>query len=81
MKTSYTCEHCGQTYLAKDLAERHEAACDYNPRMRTCCTCSRWYWDPSSGPVDCHGIEEGEGKCKAGLVPHQRHCERHYIVG
>jgi hypothetical protein len=79
MINTYTCEHCGETYLEKDLAQKHEQVCDYNKKNRTCCTCSRWYWDPSSGPLDCNGVEEGEGKCKVGLEPHQRNCVRYTL--
>lgn len=81
MKKSYTCEYCGLTYFAGGLAHMHEESCDYNPKMRTCCTCSRWYWDSSVGPLDCNGIEEGAGICRAGLNPHQRNCEKYYIKG
>lgn len=81
MLGSYTCEYCGESYLSMDICMRHEIACDHNPENRTCCTCSRWYFCASSGPLDCHGIEEGEGKCKAGLVPHQRDCEKYYRAG
>lgn len=81
MKNSYTCEFCGYSFFAKTLAETHEKACDYNPKTRTCCTCSRWYWNPNVGPVDMHGIEEGQGECRAGLIPHQRDCDKHYISG
>jgi len=61
MKNSFTCEYCGETFFARGLAQTHEAACDYNPQTRPCCTCGRWRWQKSGDGDD------GESRCELGL--------------
>lgn len=43
--TKYACEYCPTTkksYMSSTPVKKHEEICFYNPKNKTCLTCSKW---------------------------------------
>ena len=76
MKTTYSCDYCGETFLTKSRCFHHEYDCEYNPKNKTCTTCKNWYFDVSAGMIMDDGEPEGEPKCKLPeFEPFNRTCD------
>lgn len=46
MKLAYICDYCGEIF-PEDIIVKHEDMCDFNPKNKTCLTCSHCVTDYS----------------------------------